>query len=267
MELGGGPDNLALSLDAHFRPGRRCPRRTRPHVLLGLLVALVLSIAAGCGPAPTPIPTPTLEPPPNPKATLAFAVANLLSLNSAAFTLEHQIGSTELLPGLVMKKATGVVDIPDRLRLMVEAEVTAPRTFVEINVIIIGHQAYMTDLFTGQWRMVPPESLPVNFLNFGQTLASIVKAVTDPGLSGVEELEGRQIQRITGLVRSEALASLVPGAAEGLEVKLELFVDREDGLLRRVLITGPVVNGDVPETVRLLSIDDVNVPVDIAPPE
>ena len=267
MELGGGPDNLALSLDAHFRPGRRCPRRTRPHVLLGLLVALVLSIAAGCGPSPTPIPTPTLEPPPDPKATLAFAVANLLSLNSAAFTLEHQIGSTELLPGLVMKKATGVVDIPDRLRLMVEAEVTAPRTFVEINVIIIGHQAYMTDLFTGQWRMVPPESLPVNFLNFGQTLASIVKAVTDPALSGVEELEGRQNQRITGLVRSEALASLVPGAAEGLEVKLELFVDREDGLLRRVLITGPVVNGDVSETVRLLSIDDVNVTVDIAPPE
>jgi len=34
-----------------------------------------------------------------------------------------------------------------------------------------------------------------------------------------------------------------------------------------VLITGPVVNGDVLEIVRLLSIDDVNVPVDIAPPE
>ena len=107
----------------------------------------------------------------------------------------------------------------------------------------------------------------MNFLDFGQTLASIVEAVTDPALSGVEESGGRQYQRITGLVRSEALASLVPGAAEGLEVKLELFVDRADGLLRRVVITGPVVNGDVPETVRLLSIDDVNVPVDIAPPE
>ena len=239
----------------------------RPQRLVGLLAALVLSYAAACGPAATPIPTATIEPPLDPEAILALAVTNLLSLNSAAFVLEHQIGSTELLPGLVMKKATGVVDIPDRLRLKVEAEVAAPRTFVEINVIIIGEQAYMTDFFSGQWRMVPPESLPVNFLDFGQTLADIVDAVTEPALSGVEEVEGRQHQRITGLVPSEGLASLVPGAVAGLEVKLELWVDREDGLLRRVLITGPVVPGDVPETVRLLSIDDVNVPVDIVPPE
>lgn len=233
-----------------------------------LLVALVLmSNVAGCGPAPTPVPTATLEPPPDPKATLARAVANLLSLDSAAFTLEHQIGSTALLPGLVMKKATGVVDIPDRLRLTVEAEVTSPQTFVEINVIIVGQQAYMTDFFTGQWRPVPLESLPVNFLDFGQTLAGILDAVTDPALAGVEEVEDRHQQRVAGLVLSEALEPLVPGAEEGLEVELDLWVDGESGLLRRVLITGPVVPGDVPDTVRLLSIGDVNVPVDITPPE
>ena len=235
--------------------------RARPLVLGGLVAVLVvLSHAAGCGSAPTPIPTATLEPPPDPKA-------NLLGLKSAAFTLEHRIGSTMLLPGLVMKKATGVVDIPDRLRLTVEAEVAAPRTFVEINVIVIGEQAFMTDFFSGQWRTVPLESLPVNFLDFGQTLAGIVDAVAEPVLSGVEEIKGRKHQRITGLVPSEALAALVPGAAEGLEVKLELWIDREDSLLSRVLITGPVLNGDVPETVRVLTIDDVNVPVDITPPE
>ena len=241
--------------------------RTMLRLPVALLVALVLSHAAGCGPAPTPVPTATPEPPPDPRAALALAVTNLLSLDSAAFTLEHQIGSTALLPGLVMMKATGVVDIPDGLRLTVEAEVASPQTFVEINVIIVEQQAYMTNFFTGQWQMVPLESLPVNFLDFGQTLAGILEAVTDPALSGVEEIEGRQNQRITGRVPSEALASLVPGAAEGLEVNLELWVDWGDGLLRRVLINGPVVPGDVPETVRLLTIDDVNLPVDIAPPE
>jgi hypothetical protein len=166
-----------------------------------------------------------------------------------------------------MKKATGVVDIPDRLRLTVEAELAAPRMFVEINVITIGEEAYMTDFFSGQWRTVPLETLPVNFLDFGQTLADIVDAVAGPSFSGVEEIEGRPYQRITGTVPSEALAALVPGAAEGLEVGLELWLDRESFLLSRVLITGPVLTGDVPETVRLLLIDDFNVPVDITPPE
>lgn len=228
---------------------------------------MILALAAGCGSSPTPVPTVTVEPTPDPKATLALAVANLLELRSAGFTLEHQAGSTTLLPGLVMKKATGVVDIPDRLRLTVEAEVAAPHTFVEINVITIGEEAYMTDFFSGQWRSVPLASLPVNFLDFGQTLADIVDAVAGPSFSGVEDIEGRQHQSITGVVPSEALAALVPGAAEGLEVELELWLDREVSFLRQVVITGPVLTGDIPETVRLLSIHDVNVPVDIVPPE
>jgi hypothetical protein len=234
----------------------------------GLVAAIsVLSYAAACGTAPTPIPEATAEPTPSPEAVIDLAVLNLLELKSAAFTLEHQTGSTMLLPGLVMKKATGVVDIPDRLKLTVEAEVAVPRTFVEINVITIGEQAYMTDFFSRQWRTVPLASLPVNFMDFGQTLASIIEAVGRPSFSGVEEIEGRRYQRVTGSVPSEALAALVPGAAEGLEVELELWLDREAALLRRVLITGPVLAGDIPETVRMLSIDDVNVPVDIAPPE
>ena len=214
-----------------------------------------------------PIPEATAEPTPSPEAVIARAGFKLLELRSAAFTLEHQTGSTTLLPGLAMKKATGVVGIPDRLRLTVEAEVAAPRTIVEINVITIGEQAYMTDLFSEQWRTVPSESLPVNFLDFGQTLASIIEAVSGPSFSGVEDIEGLQYQRVTGTVPSDALAPLVPGAAEGLEVELELWLNPEAALLRRVLITGPVLAGDVPETVRLLSIDDINVPVDIAPPE
>ena len=268
MELGTGLLN---------RPYRavRCLRTSRHGILIenlrgiaSLIAAIsVLSFAAGCSAAPTPVPEATAQPTPSPEAVIDLAVLNLLELESAAFTLEHQIGSTTLLPGLAMTKASGVVDIPDRLRLTVEAEVAAPRTFVEINVITIGEQAYMTDFFSGQWRTVPLESLPVNFLDFGQTLASIVEAVAGPSFSGVEEIEGRQYQRVTGVVPSEALAALVPGAAEGLEVQLELWLDREAALLRRVLITGPVLTGDIPETVRLLSIDDINVPVDIAAPE
>lgn len=268
MELGAGRLNRPCRAVRWLSASQyRTLLRNLPSFANLIAAIALLSLFVGCGTSPTPIPEATAEPTPSPEAAIAFAVLNLLELKSAAFTLEHQTGSTTLLPGLSMKKATGVVDIPDRLRLTVEAELAVPRTFVEINVITIGEQAYMTDFFSGQWRTVPLESLPVNFLDFGQILASIIEAVAGPSFSRVEEIDGRQYQRVTGSVPSEALAALVPGAAEGLEVELELWLDLEAALLRRVLITGPVLTGDIPETVRLLAIDNINVPVDIAAPE
>ena len=233
---------------------------------LCLVVALMLLLQiTGCGSAPTP--TPTLLPPPDPQTMLSSAVATILDLKSAAFTLEHQVGSTKILPGLAMNKAFGVLEVPDKLSLTVEAESESPRSYVEIKVITIGNRAYITDFFTGQWREEPAEALPVNFVDFGRTLGDIMDAVQAPRLLGPEKLAGRVYDRLEGVVQSEDLASLVPGAAEGFDVVLELWLHQEDGWLRQVVITGQVVASDIPDTVRLLTLDDVNIPVDITAPE
>ncbi|MCH8350397.1 MAG: LppX_LprAFG lipoprotein [Chloroflexi bacterium] len=224
-------------------------------------------LATGCSPAPTSTPTPTPLPLVDPAAVLQRAVAQVLALKSVAFTLEHQIGTTMLFPGLEMSKASGVVDIPEKFSLKVEAELEFPRSYVEINIVTIGDQAYMTDFVTGQWREVPLDALPVSLGGLGRTLADIIEAVEAPQLAGAEQLRGRDAWRVTGRVRSQDLAGLVPGAAEDLEVALELWLDQGDGLLLQALITGPVLPTDVPEAVRLLVLDQFNVPVNITPPE
>lgn len=231
---------------------------------LCFVVALtaVLQIA-GCGSTPTATPVP----PPDAQAMLRAAVSQVLDLKSAAFNLEHQAGSTILLPGLAMKKAFGVVEIPDKLRLTVEAELESPRSYVEINVIIIGGQAYITDFFTGQWREERLEALPVNFVDFGRTLAEVIDAVQDPKSLRTKQLDGREFYLIDGRVQSEDLAALVPGAGEGFEVVLEIWVDQEEGMLRRVVITGKVVPTDITDSVRLLTLDDINAPVTITLPK
>lgn len=238
--------------------------KARPNLWLAM-AAMLLAQAVACGSLPSPTPTPT--PTPDPQVTLRRAVSQVLEMKSAAFTLEHQVGSTILFPGLEMSKASGVVDIPNKIRLRVEAQSTIPRSFVEINVVIIGEQAWMTDFISGQWRQVPLESLPVTFSDLGRTLADIIEAVRDPRLIGSQALEGRDTYRIEGRVQSEDLAALVPGAGEGFEVVLMLWLDQDDGLLRRVLITGQVVPSDIPGAVRLLTLEDINLPVDITAPE
>ena len=224
-------------------------------------------LAAGCSPAATATPTPTPLPLIDPAEALQRAVTQVLALKSAAFTLEHQIGTTTLFPGLEMSKASGVVDIPEKFSLKVEAQSEFPRSYVEINIVAIGDQAYMTDFVTGQWREVPLASLPVSLGGLGRTLADIIEAVDSPQLAGAEQLRGRDAWRVTGRVRSQDLAPLVPGAADDLDVALELWLDQRDGLLLQALITGAVVPTDVPDAVRLLVLDHFNAPVDITPPE
>jgi hypothetical protein len=187
-----------------------------------------------------------------------------MALESGAFTLEHQKGTTVLLPGIEMSKVYGVVEIPDRFRFTVEAQVS--NTFVKTTVVVIEDQAYMTNLLTGQWQPVSREILPFNFSNLGQTLGNIIEAVQDPVLVGTEKLDHREAYRIQGTMRSDDLSTLVPNAGEGFDVALELWVDRSESLLLQVLITGQVVDTDLPDAARVLTLDDIDIPVDISPP-
>ena len=202
------------------------------------------------------------------RSALRDAVTEVLRLESAAFTLEHLKGTTALIPGfLEMRRVSGEVDIPNRFRLKVEAETVLPRSFVEIGVITIGDKAYMTDFLTNKWRQVEPSALPFTLSDISRTLADIIEAVDEPTLVGEERLGDRDTYHIQGSILSQDLAGLVPGAGEGFDVRLGLWLANPGNLLLQVLISGMVVPTDEPDTVRRLTLDDINVPVDISPPE
>ena len=227
---------------------------------------LLIGIALSCGGDPSlteAVPTEQIV---GPKAALRQAVDQVLQLESAAFTLEHQTGTTTLFPGLEMTKAYGIVDIPDRFSLTVEAQSTVPRFFVEIDIVTIEDQAYMTDVLTGEWQQVSQDVVPVNFADLGQTLAHIIEALHSPVLVSAERLRGYDTYHINGRIVSEDLAGIVPGAGEGFDGELDLWLDQSRSLLIQVLISGRVVPTDSVDTVRLLTLDDINVPVEISPP-
>ena len=58
----------------------------------------------------------------------------------------------------------------------------------------------------------------------------------------------------------------MPGSGEGFPVQLDLWLDRSQGLLQQVHIIGRVVPTDAPNTVRQLTLEDINQPVNIEPP-
>lgn len=231
-------------------------------VLVGALLVIQALACTAAG-----LPTPTTGQPPDPREILQQGVSRLLALESVAFDLKQEKGTTTLFPGLEMSKASGLVDIPDRFSIIVEAELAFPRSFVEIKIVTIGNQAYITDFLSGEWREVSPGSLPVNFGSIGQTLADIIEAVNNLVLAGTERVGGRETHHIKGTIRSEDLTGLVPGAGKGFTVDLEMWLDQSENMLVQALIVGRVAPTDIPDARRLLTLNDFDVPVDITPPE
>jgi len=227
-------------------------------------VLAVVGLISACGSS-----TPTEPPGGLPGIDIEFAmpqaVDQLLALKSAAFSLEHLEGSTVLVPGILMTKVSGEVSIPDRFKVTVEAESEFPKSYLEIRIITIGDTAYMTDIFTGRWNKISAGTLPFNLSGLGQTLAGIIESVQQPRAIRVERLNGIDTVLIKGQIVSNNLSELVPGSAEGFPVELEFWLDR-GGLLQQVLIIGRVVATDIPETVRKLTLENINQPVVIEPP-
>ena len=234
---------------------------------LKLLAAafLIAGILAACGNGSASQPSNTmLDIDPGP--AIRQAVGQLLALESASFSLDHLEGSTILVPGVLMTKIYGQVSIPGRFSVTVEAESEFPKSYLEINIVTIDDAAYMTDIFTGRWNQISVDSLPFNLSGLGQTLADIVDAVESPVAVGEERLRGVDTLHIKGQIASQDLSELVPGAGEDFPVDLELWLDRKQGLLQQVHIIGRVVPTDDSDTVRQLSLEDINQPVDISPP-
>ncbi len=261
---------------------------------LGLLV-MALLWTLSCGPSSTPTPTqeatdeqapqspaspgsdtreptatatPTPTPTPSPLQILEKSSLRMLALDTASFTLSHEgDGSSQLLPGIQVQLVEGRVDMPDRFSVRVEAVSTFPRSFIEISVVAVGEEAYMTD-FINRERLIPIPvgDLPFDFADLGRTLSDIIIAIQAPVVVGTESVEGVASWRIRGPVASEALGTLIPAAGPGYEVTLELWIGRADGLLTRVRIEGQVLSTDAPDLVRVLTIYDFDEPLEISLP-
>lgn len=160
-----------------------------------------------------------------------------------------------------------MVDIPGKYRVVVEAQSTTPKAYIEITVVGVGGEVQMTDFFTGRWRVVPQSVLPVDFAQLGITLAGIIEAVTSPELLGTETVAGVKTHQVRGSIKSQELAGLVPGAGQGFDVGVDLWVEMPEGWVLQVLISGRVLSTDIPDAERLLTLGDFDLPVVIDLPQ
>jgi hypothetical protein len=192
----------------------------------------------------------------------------MTALNTARFELIHEAGgSSQLFPGVELQRVKGLVHMPDRFAVEAEAVSLFPRSFIEIDVVVSGDQALMTDLLNrDRWIRLPAQGLPFNFSNLGRTLSDIMLSMDNLSFSGGDTVDGVVSRRLKGSVTSDQLGALVPAADAGFQLAMDLWIGQGEPLLRKVRIQGQILSTDRPELVRVLHIWDFDEPVEIVLP-
>ena len=235
----------------------------RPHHGLLIAVAVVLVACGGSQAEPTPIPTATPLPP-DPKAILERSGQVMASLNTFNFRMHHDVGSLEILEGLLINRVSGKIANPDKLSMEFAGSFGGGYA-IKSEVITVGDQTYMTNPLTGNWEASDASISPVGFFSPTRGIAEMMAQTQDVTLLDDGASDGAY--RLSGALPTTALASLVGPTLTDRTVDLELKIDSTTDYLLEVRFIGAVTPSDVEDAERVIVLSFFNEDVVIEPPE
>ena len=237
-----------------------------------LLAAVAMACAGSVTPTAAPQPTPT--PVPDPAALLAETAENLRSMRSADFLLRHETGAIFFpLLGARLTEASGVWDAAGGAELAVDAYLVPDAQaeadsgiYFQMQAVITPDAYYGTDPLSGAWIKQPRSLVPIPVDELNAIIADLVENIADPTLDGRETTDGHDAYRISGDAPASVMDWLLLTAEEEQSVRVEIWTDTGQKLLRKLRVSGAVGSYDQPDTVRELLLTNINGDVTIQPP-
>ena len=235
----------------------------RFHCVLLIAVAVIVAACGQSSAEPTPSPTATPLPP-DPKEILERSGRVMASLDTFNFRMYHDVGSLEILEGLLIEKVSGKIVNPDRLSMEFSGSFGGGFA-IKSEVITVGDQTYMTNPLTGNWEASDASISPVGFFSPTRGIAEMMGQTQNATLLDDGASDGAY--RISGALPTTALASLVGPTLTDRTVDLELRIDTTTDYLLEVRFTGAVTPSDVEDAERVIVLSFFNEEVVIEPPE
>jgi LppX/LprAFG-like lipoprotein len=223
---------------------------SRAKAIAALLVAPLM---AGCGGAKS-------APAPPTRVIVARSLQSTAALRSFSFELKVEHAPSGR-PGLTLTLARGDLVVPDRLRARING--TFSRTPIQSEIIIIGHQSFLRDPLTKQWRPFVAAPNPGMLINGVPTVIRRARGLRN---AGSEKVGGVDTYRLSGEVPAAVVAPFVGVKANGRLVRFTLWTGQKDFRLRRIRLTAPVGEGDPADIVRTVDISNFDESVAITAP-
>lgn len=238
---------------------RRAPRAHEayhaPVIRTGLGVALVIAcmIVSACGGSTTPSAT----------ALLARSASAFDQMTSFHFSLTAQhLGDSDPLP---VTQATGDVQRPDKLSAT--ALVASPFGSVQVKLIIIGQQEWITNPLTGAFQPTTDYAGLLAIFDAQQGVGAVLTHLQQSSTPQSSSSAAGSCWKISGALPASAVAGVVNGAAaSNSNVRTTVCIGMADNALYSVTLTGPVSQTDTAQTTRVFTLTQFNQPVTITAP-
>jgi hypothetical protein len=226
-----------------------------------LLAGLALAAACGGG-GEKAAPTPATLPPAD--EILPKVVERVGAVKSFHFRLEHENGLSPMPLDLKLKTAEGDVQVPDRMKAKLEADVAG--ALLRVEVVGIGEEGWMTNPFSHEWQPLPAGTTISAIFDPAAGIQAVAGSLQDVRVVGVEKVGGDNTYLLEGQIDSGVLKAAVPIAEPGLTVNVKVWVGVDDYNIRQVRLEGPFASGEPENIVRILILSNFDEPVSIEPP-
>lgn len=227
--------------------------------IFAMAVALV-AVACG-GPEPTPTPSITAE---DVRDSGAEALRNLSTVH---FRVTHEEGGTDIGFSSTLTEAEGDGVFPDKAEFVAKAtSALFGNAALELDIVQYGETTHLRDRISMVWQALPAGTLAINFTNINGSIADALASLGGLDLTDGGSVDGAPVHKLTGTTPSTSMRGLVPGAPEGDTLQMEVWIGRDDYLVRKVRLTGRLVEADTPDVVRVLELSRFDEPVTIEPP-
>ena len=190
----------------------------------------------------------------------------MTQLSSLTFSLHHEEGFTELMPGILLRELNGEIQINHGFNLDIKGESTLFRSFIQMRITGIGDKTYLTNPITGNWELLETSLLPFNFSNLGDSLSGILLAFDNPNSTKDSVDYESTGHKFTGTIMTDALATLIPGATPMLEVEIDIWISPTSNLIEKIRLSGPIIPSDKDPVIRILRFSSFDEPVSIVAP-
>jgi len=208
----------------------------------------------------------------DPQKLISLSTAKMRQLEGFQYQI-NRTGESAFLDyneTISFRKAEGFYVVPDRVTAKVR--VITSLIVAEVNIISIGDKQWETNLVTGDWQSVPPEYAfqPQILLNPETGLQAILEEelyeLTLTGLEEIEELPGKNLYHIHGLINGEHANNLTYGMIDNEVLDVQIWVDPESYVIHRIIVIDPMNEGDGEDTIWQIDFWNFDKVIEINPP-
>ena len=205
------------------------------------------------------------SPPPDPAAELRQAGQTLSALKSVS--VDMKFGAGVVYQGFTLTGATTKVQLPGSSDTVLK--VKQNDFLVDLEVITVPGHVYLkvpfgkfTELSSAQAGELPDLSA---LFDAQKGLPAMLASGTGTRRLGTEKIGGVDCDKLATTYTAAELGSALGGFKPAGDVAATLWISPSDHLVRRVLLSGPLIDPSTTTTVQV-DLHDFNAPLSITPP-